>query len=61
MVFQEPFGSLNPNHRIEHFLTLSLTRTAGHVRLSAAGAVRLLQLDAWRIQGVFGGPRPLFP
>lgn len=25
MVFQDPFGSLNPVHRIEHFLTRSLT------------------------------------
>lgn len=24
MVFQDPFGSLNPNHRIEHFLTRPL-------------------------------------
>ena len=31
------------------------------VRLSAAGTVRLQQLDAWRMAGVFGGPRPLFP
>ncbi len=31
------------------------------VRLSAAGTVRLQQLDAWRMEGVFGGPRPLFP
>jgi beta-fructofuranosidase len=32
-----------------------------NVRLSAAGTVRLLQLDAWRMEGVFGAPRPLFP
>ncbi|MBT2531113.1 ABC transporter ATP-binding protein [Arthrobacter sp. ISL-48] len=25
MVFQDPFGSLNPVHRVEHFLTRSLT------------------------------------
>ena len=31
------------------------------VRLSAAGTVRLLRLDAWRMEGVFAGPRPLFP
>jgi beta-fructofuranosidase len=31
------------------------------VRMSAAGTVRLLQLDAWRMDGVFDGPRPLFP
>jgi beta-fructofuranosidase len=31
------------------------------VRLSATGTVRLLQLDAWRMEGVFAGPRPLFP
>ncbi|MDR6506002.1 glycoside hydrolase family 32 protein [Arthrobacter oryzae] len=31
------------------------------VRLSAAGTVRLQQLDAWRMDGIFGGPRPLFP
>ena len=31
------------------------------VSLSAAGTVRLLQLDAWRMEGIFGGPRPLFP
>lgn len=31
------------------------------VRLSAEGAVRLLQLDAWRMEGIFSGPRPLFP
>ncbi|MDZ4090570.1 MAG: glycoside hydrolase family 32 protein [Arthrobacter sp.] len=31
------------------------------VSLSAAGTVRLLGLDAWRMEGVFSGPRPLFP
>lgn len=31
------------------------------VRLSAAGNVRLRQLDAWRMEDVFGGPRRLFP
>jgi beta-fructofuranosidase len=31
------------------------------VRLSAAGTVRLQQLDAWGMDGIFGGPRPLFP
>jgi beta-fructofuranosidase len=31
------------------------------VRASATGTVRLLQLDAWRMEGVFAGPRPLFP
>ncbi|MFF1385144.1 glycoside hydrolase family 32 protein [Arthrobacter sp. NPDC058288] len=31
------------------------------VRLSAAGTVRLLQLDAWRMAGFFAGPRRLFP
>jgi beta-fructofuranosidase len=31
------------------------------IRLSAAGTVRLLRLDAWRMEGVFDGPRPLFP
>ncbi|HJV99877.1 MAG TPA: glycoside hydrolase family 32 protein [Arthrobacter sp.] len=31
------------------------------VRLAAAGPVRLLQLDAWRMEGIFSGPRPLFP
>lgn len=31
------------------------------VSLSAAGTVRLLRLDAWRMEGVFDGPRPLFP
>jgi beta-fructofuranosidase len=31
------------------------------VRLSAEGAVRLRQLDAWRMEGIFSGPRPLFP
>jgi beta-fructofuranosidase len=29
-------------------------------RPSADGAVRLLQLDAWRMEGIFGGPRRLF-
>lgn len=31
------------------------------VRLSAAGTVRLLQLDAWRMEGIFDTPRSLFP
>ena len=31
------------------------------VRLAAAGSVRLRQLDAWRMEGIFSGPRPLFP
>ncbi|TAP43522.1 glycoside hydrolase family 32 protein [Arthrobacter sp. S39] len=31
------------------------------VRFAAAGSVRLLQLDAWRMEGIFSGPRPLFP
>jgi beta-fructofuranosidase len=31
------------------------------IRLSAAGTVRLLRLDAWRMEGVFDGPRSLFP
>lgn len=31
------------------------------VRLSGEGKVRLRQLDAWRMDGIFGGPRPLFP
>ena len=31
------------------------------VRIAAAGSVRLLQLDAWRMEGIFSGPRPLFP
>ena len=31
------------------------------VRLSAEGAVHLRQLDAWRMEGIFSGPRPLFP
>jgi beta-fructofuranosidase len=31
------------------------------IRLSAAGRVRLLRLDAWRMEGVFDGPRSLFP
>lgn len=31
------------------------------VRLSATGTVRLLQMDAWRMEGVFAGQRPLFP
>lgn len=37
------------------------TLGGGAVRLSAAGTVRLRQLDAWRMEGVFGAPRPLFP
>jgi beta-fructofuranosidase len=37
------------------------TLGGGTVRLSAAGTVRLRQLDAWRMEGVFGGPRRLFP
>ncbi|MET1088013.1 MAG: GH32 C-terminal domain-containing protein [Arthrobacter sp.] len=31
------------------------------VSRSAAGTVRLLGMDSWRMEGVFGGPRPLFP
>ncbi len=31
------------------------------VRLSADGGVRLVRLDAWRMAGIFTGPRPLFP
>ena len=31
------------------------------VRLSADGSVRLRRLDAWRMEGIFVGPRPLFP
>jgi beta-fructofuranosidase len=37
------------------------TLGGGTVRLSATGPVRLRQLDAWRMEGVFDGPRPLFP
>ncbi|UZX01718.1 glycoside hydrolase family 32 protein [Arthrobacter sp. CDRTa11] len=37
------------------------TLGGGSVRLSAVGPVRLRQLDAWRMEDVFDGPRPLFP
>ncbi|HJV99878.1 MAG TPA: ABC transporter ATP-binding protein [Arthrobacter sp.] len=37
MVFQDPFGSLNPVHRIEHFLTRSLTL---HGKAGDAGQLR---------------------
>jgi beta-fructofuranosidase len=37
------------------------TLGGGTVRLSATGPVRLRQLDAWRMEGVFDGPRLLFP
>lgn len=31
------------------------------VRLSGEGSVRLLQLDAWRMEGIFKAPPPLLP
>lgn len=31
------------------------------VSVSGTGPVRLLQADAWRMEGAFDGPRPLFP
>jgi beta-fructofuranosidase len=37
------------------------TLGGGSVRLSATGPVRLRQLDAWRMEDVFDGPRQLFP
>lgn len=37
------------------------TLGGGRVRVSADGGVRLRQLDAWRMEGIFDTPRTLFP
>lgn len=43
MVFQDPFGSLNPVHRVDHFLTRAL-RLHGHVRSQAELQAALSEL-----------------
>ena len=57
MVFQDPFGSLNPVHRVEHHLIRPLLRHAernarGGVRLNSAAAARPRALELLRTVGL---------
>ncbi|MEQ1833113.1 MAG: ABC transporter ATP-binding protein, partial [Candidatus Eisenbacteria bacterium] len=49
MVFQDPFGSLNPVHRVEHHLVRPLLR---HAERNSRGGVRLNNMAAARVRAL---------